>query len=123
MRRQIKILLLSLWGAIALPILSVCPPESDTIRPMFSWLQNVLTCAMFWIHLVWILPAFGVAKILGIQSAYDIHIMISPLNVLGWILPIIVWFVILNILALMWGVIRKKVPTRGGTPLDTKQYE
>ena len=113
MRRQIKILLLSLWGAIALPILSVCPPESDRISPMFSWLQNVIESAMFLIHLVWILPAFGVAKMLGIQSAYNVHVLIFPMNVLGWILPIIVWFVILNLFALIWRVTRKRGPTSG----------
>ncbi len=102
MKKQGIILLLALWGALAFPIGYVHELGDDKVIRLWGWLQYSLGAAMFGILWGWFGPALGLAKLLGIfGQLYELEIIPFPKNLFGWLLPIICWYAIFNLVALL----------------------
>ena len=109
MKKQIKIILLSLWGGIAFPIGYLHELADDKIIHMWGWFQFILGTIMFVSIWGWFLPALGCAKILGVfDHLYEVEILPLPKKPSGWILPIILWFLIFNLCSFFVGKIKQK---------------
>lgn len=112
MKKQIKIFLLSLWGVIAFPIGYVHELADDKVIPMFTWLQYVLGFLMLIFHWGWFLPAVGLAKLIGVrEELYELEIMVFSKTAFSWLLPIVVWYIIFNLLFLVVSRIRRRTPS------------
>jgi hypothetical protein len=78
-KKQFKIILLSLWGLIAFPL---------------GVVRGGLMVVVLW---GWLLPALMCAKLFGVsQNLYEVEIAVMPKTIFGWILPFILWFIIFN---------------------------
>ena len=102
MKKQGIILLLSLWGALGLLFGYIAESIEDHRILWLAWLQHILQVAMFALIWGWFAPALGLAKLLGISSKlYGQEILPYPINPYGWLLPIVCWYAILNMFALL----------------------
>ena len=109
MKKQIKIALLSLWGGVALPIGYLHELADDKVISMWGWFQFLLGAIMFAAIWGWFLPGLGLAKLFGVfDRLYELEIMVFPKHPWGWILPIILWFLIFNLIALGVGKMRSR---------------
>jgi hypothetical protein len=102
MKRQGIILLLALWGILAFPIGYLHELGDDKVIRLWGWLQSSLGAAMFWIVWGWFGPALSLAKLLGISDRlYGQEILPYPKIIYGWLLPILCWYAIFNLIALI----------------------
>jgi len=109
-KKQIIFFLLSLWGMIAWPLGYLRELGEDKIIPIYKWLQYILGIITVCIVWGWFLPALGFSKVMGIlDSLYEVGIFPLPKNRLGWILPIIIWFLIFNVFNFVIINIKKRI--------------
>lgn len=93
-KRQIPILIVSLWGVIELPLFYLVDITEGDPEPFIHTALQFFTVGT---HLLWFAPAAWIAHLLGFsKQLYEVEILVFVRNPIGWILPVIVWFLFLN---------------------------
>ena len=103
MKKWIFIGIWSVWGIVDTALFPLLKATRDCHVPM---VHRGLQVFVVGTHVVWFMPAFWLAHLLGLgNQLYEAEILFYPKSLVGWILPIVVWLVLGALLvALIRGV-------------------
>ena len=96
MMKWIIISIWSAWGILEIPLFPLIKATRDY---NLSMLHDGLQIFVVGTHLVWFMPAFWIAHLFGLgNQLYDAEILICPKGLVGWLLPVVFWFIVSTLL-------------------------
>jgi len=92
MKRQIPIVIVSLWGILIIPLFYLM--HATQAHHLLHRLLEIIAVGS---HLAWFAPMVYLTYWLGIgKEIYEPEILVFVLQPIGWVLPILFWFLSLN---------------------------